>query len=470
VSVFDAWHLPGLDAADVEDWRERTLPGGARLRWPWLRAGAVRALAARLTESRKALDAVPISEVVAAVDAVAGRILDPADPLRREAAALLPEVTGFHPAMVALVLDRVAADWRASALERLLEAELGGSAALDAFVSGPGGRRARAFGPRLAFHVFAGNVPGVAVTSLVRVLLLRGASIGKTAAGEPVLPVLFARALAAEHGVLGSALAVTYWPGGQGPAEEEALAAADVVVGYGGAAAMAALRRRAAADARLVEHGPRVSVGLVGPGALADGPRAARAAAEAARAIATVDQQGCVSPQALLVVDGCAVAPLDFARALRQLERTLPRGRLEPAEAAAIHRLRGEAEFRAIGGAPVEILASRDTAWTVVLDGTGELRGSCLNRFVTVHPVPSLDAAVARLRPLGGALQTVAVAGSGDGAEVAAALGRLGATRVTSFRAAPWPPGHGNHDGRGPLRELLRWTDLEDDAAHPGGP
>ncbi|MEX0891649.1 MAG: acyl-CoA reductase [Gemmatimonadota bacterium] len=466
MSVFEAWHLPGLEPDHVEEWRERVLPDGVRLRWPWLRAGAMRELAGRVAAAREALDGVPVVEIIGAVNRVAARLVDPADPLRAEAAALLPAVTGFHPAMVTLVLDRMAAEWRTPALERLLQAELGGAAALDGFVALPGGRRARAFGPRLALHVFAGNVPGVAVTSLIRVLLVRGASVGKTAAGEPVLPVLFARALATEHAALGDALAVTYWPGGEGPAEQEALAAADVAVGYGNAAAMAALRRAAPPGARLVEHGPRVSVGIVGPGALTDPARAETVAREAARAIAVVDQQGCVSPQALLVVDGCPVTPLAFTRALaaafEQLEETLPRGGLEPGEAAAVHRLRNEAEFRAIAGAPVEIFAAPGTAWTVVLDATGELRASCLNRFVTVHPVASVRAAVVRLTPLAAALQTVAVAGAEELEAAAAALGRLGATRVTSFRAAPWPPGHGLHDGRGPLRELVRWTELED--------
>jgi len=466
VSVFKAWHLPGLEADHVEEWRERVLPDGVRLRWPWLRAGAMRELAGGVAAAGEALDRVPVVEIIGAVDRVAGRLLDPADPLRAEAAALLPAVTGFHPAMVALVLDRMAAEWRAPALQRLLVAELGGTAVLDGFEVLPEGRLARAFGPRLALHVFAGNVPGVAVTSLIRALLVRGASVGKTAAGDPVLPVLFARALAAEHAALGDALAVTYWPGGEGPAEREALAAADVVVAYGGAAAMAALRRAAPPGARLVEHGPRVSVGIVGPGALTSPERAESVAREAARAIAVVDQQGCVSPQALLVVERCPVTPLEFTRALaaafEQLEETLPRGHLESAESAAVHRLRNEAEFRAIAGAPVEIFAAPGTAWTVVLDATGELRASCLNRFVTVHPLRTLNAAVLRLAPLAAALQTVAVAGAEELEAVATTLGRLGATRVTSFRAAPWPPGHAHHDGRGPLRELVRWTELED--------
>ena len=41
------------------------------------------------------------------------------------------------------------------------------------------------------------------------------------------------------------------------------------------------------------------------------------------------------------------------------------------------------------------------------------------------------------------------------------ALASIGASRVTSLSDAPWPPPWWHHDGGGPLRSLVRWTDLE---------
>ena len=60
-------------------------------------------------------------------------------------------------------------------------------------------------------------------------------------------------------------------------------------------------------------------------------------------------------------------------------------------------------------------------------------------------------------------LQTVAVGGvTGDRLEqLAEALAAAGACRIAGFGEAPWPPAQWHHDGRGPLAELLRWTDLE---------
>src|SRR5690606_16119255 len=112
--------------------------------------------------------------------------------------------------------------------------------------------------PALVLHVLSGNVPGVGVTSMVRSLLVRAPAFCKTAAGEPVLPVLFARALSARDPEVGRALAVTYWRGGDRELEAAALAETELVVHYGGEAAIADLRRRLPPHVRLVEHGPRI--------------------------------------------------------------------------------------------------------------------------------------------------------------------------------------------------------------------
>src|SRR5690606_13012560 len=73
----------------------------------------------------------PVGEIVRAVDAVAARLLDPADELRTLAERALPAVTGYSLPMIRLGLDRMAADWRAPALRRLLREELGEAEVLD---------------------------------------------------------------------------------------------------------------------------------------------------------------------------------------------------------------------------------------------------------------------------------------------------------------------------------------------------
>ena len=40
-------------------------------------------------------------------------------------------------------------------------------------------------------------------------------------------------------------------------------------------------------------------------------------------------------------------------------------------------------------------------------------------------------------------------------------MARLGVSRIAPMEKVPWPPSWWHHDGSGPLRDLVRWTDLE---------
>jgi hypothetical protein len=65
-------------------------------------------------------------------------------------------------------------------------------------------------------------------------------------------------------------------------------------------------------------------------------------------------------------------------------------------------------------------------------------------------------------RPIAPVLQSVGVEGDPERLEpLAEALARLGASRITSLDALPWPPAWWHHDGVPPLGELVRWCDWE---------
>jgi hypothetical protein len=459
---FDAFLLPDLAPGHP---MESLTSGGLTCRFPTPTPALLEHTIARLREARAGLVGRRVDDIIDAVDAAAARLADPSDPIRQQADDCVTRVTGYSPEMTALVLDRMTVDWRAGALRGLVKAELGQPEALDRFIVAGPRRRVRAYGPDLAFHVFAGNVPGVAVTSVVRTLLVKAPVLAKMASGEPVLPVLFGQALAAVAPDLAGCLAVTYWPGGTAPAEGVALREADLVVVYGGEEAAASLRGRSRPDQRLVVHGPRFSAGFVTAPAL-EGDLAPLAA-DVARAVACFDQHGCVSPHAVWVEDprderGDRFADA-LADALAAAERELPRGRIDAGEASRIHQERGVAEMKGYAGRPIRVLAGEGTSWTVVVDREPTFRPSCLNRFIHVHVVPNLDEAVRSLARHGAHLQSVAVAGPPDVRhQIADALARIGATRVTTFARLPWPPPEWHHDGNGPLLELLRWVDLED--------
>lgn len=472
---FDAFHLPGLEARDATGWSEWSPAPGLELRWPRLTAAGLGRLARRLEAARaRALAARPVAAVVAAVDAAAAGLAESA--ADEEVEALLAAVTGYSPAMVRLVVERMLTDWRRAALESLLELELGDPTVLDGFRRDPAGapRRVRALAPALIFNVFAGNVPGVAVTAMVRSLLVKSSVLGKTAADEPVLPVLFARALAEVDPALGECVAVTYWPGAEDAVETEAggagsllaaaCRAAGLCVVYGGEAAVSAVAARLEPGAPLVVHGPRASLGLVGREALAE-DRLPHTVDRAARAVATFDQLGCVSPHVLYVEQGGAVAPGVFAErllaSLDALEADLPSGRLRPEEAARLRQVKGAAEMRELAGGGVRVLAGSGSA-CVIYDPDPGFTASCLHRTVWVKPLAALEDAAALVAPFAPMVQSAAVAcDAARLGDVAERLARAGVVRITTLQALPWPPPHAHHDGGGPLRELLHWVDLE---------
>ncbi len=99
---------------------------------------------------------------------------------------------------------------------------------------------------------------------------------------------------------------------------------------------------------------------------------------------------------------------------------------------------------------------------TVVFSDEPDATPSCLDRFVRISAVDDMADAIAAAAPHAPLLQTAALAVDGQRRdEVAARLAAVGFTRITSFAAMPWPPAHWHHDGAAPLRELLRWVDLE---------
>ncbi len=320
-------------------------------------------------------------------------------------------------------------------------------------------------GPVLTFHVGAGTVPGVSVTSMIRALLVKSAVLVKPGLGDVVLPVLFAEALAEEAPALSDALAVTYWPGGSSPLEGLALERAEAVVAYGGNEAIGALRAGTPVTSRFVAYHHRLSIGLVGREALT-AERASHVARMAARAVSMFDQRGCVSPHAIYVEEGGALGPGEWAdllaSAMAELEMRIPAGNLTASEASAVHQMRGSAELREASGSDVRVLRADASFWTVILEEDVRFTPSCLNRVVTLVPIPDLSDVTGSLGEFGRHLQTVAIECSQDRMPMLAeSLSRAGATRVTSFEEAPWPPPWWHHDGASVLAGLIRWIDLE---------
>lgn len=472
--VLDGFFLPQLTASELAglEWTTRLVgsdAGSVALRMPVLDSAVVDLVCDRLLQAQSAFLADrPVTEIAEVVGRAVARWYDPEHAGRQLAERLLPQITGYAPDMVRRGLKEHLKTFRVDRLLRFVAQDFDNPLVLDGFQPNRAGGRSRAFGPRLTTQVFAGNVPGLPAWNIICALLVKSATLGKSASGEPLFPVLLARSLAEEDPDLARCLAVVAWPGGAEEIEAAAFARSDAVTVTGGQQAVASVSARLPAGVPLIAYGHKVSFAVVGREALALN-RYADTARRAARDVSQYDQQGCLSPHVVFVERGGAVDPQTFTAALAsemaRFDRTNPRGKLEMADSAAIERVRAQYEFRSYDdAAAVSLLTSPEgTAWTVVHEERPEaFTLSPLNRVVRVHPVDDVGDVVPLLAPLRAYLQTAGVACAPERLTGwADLLGRCGVDRICAVGQMPDPAPGWHHDGQGSLSALVRWVDIE---------
>ncbi|MDT8341801.1 MAG: acyl-CoA reductase [Longimicrobiales bacterium] len=431
-----------------------------------LDAGALRSAAGRLRAARPALLAVPAARLAELLGGVGERFLDPADPLREEALARVPQEAGISPAMAERVVAGMARDWTRARLAALLAAEFPQPGVLDRFTpAGSGPPRAlRALGDALALHVGSGSVPGVCATSLIRSLLVKTPVLVKPGAGDRALTELFLHGLREADADVAAAAAVRYWPGGDPAPLDATLALVERVVAYGSDATMAAIRNRLPVSVPLVAYHHRSSVAVLGPEAVRS-PALARTAADLAFAVATFDQRGCVSPHRAWVLGDREEArrlAAATAEALTLEAHAAPPGPRTPDEAARLRQAVSGVEVRRAAGAPVELWGGVPEGWAVILEEPCRLETVGAPRTLVLTWAADPAEVAAALADEGAHLQSAGVAGLGGSAEAAVEmLVRAGVTRVAPLGELPFPPAWWLHDGQGPLRALVRWTAWE---------
>ena len=467
--VHDGYFLPQLTEAELGalEWDTRAW-GGTTLRTPVVTPELIDTVARRLLDAQAIyLSERPVMDIVDSVARACAKWSNPEYPLRRQAEELIPAITGYAPDMVRRGLKDYVKTFRRDRLLRFLAQDFENPLVLDGFQPVRGGGRSRAYGPRLLTQIFAGNVPGVPVWNLICGLLVKSATLGKSASGEPLFPVLFARSVAEVDPGLAACLAIIHWPGGSEAIEEAAFAHAEAVTATGGFEATRSVASRLPAGMPFVPYGHKLSFAVVGREALALN-RYAHTARQVARDASHYDQQGCLSPHSLFVERGGAVDPQTFAAAvaaeMSRYGRRNPRAHLTLEESTAIERVRSEYEFRAYDDDSVALFSSESgTGWTVIFEESPDVfQSSPLNRVLRVHAVSGISDVEALCAPLKRHLQTVGVACSPQRLEEwAQVLGRCGADRICAVGQMPAPAPGWHHDGKGNLTALVRWTDIE---------
>jgi len=443
-------------------------------RVPRLDAPLVGDLTRRLRDSGNALSMRSPRDIATVLGRIGRRFSDPGDVLRKEALRLLPMTARLSPPMAAAVLDGMIPDWTTERLVALVDEEFGFRRPSPEGAPATG-RTLHRVPPRLCVQIVSGSVPGVTVNAMLRSLLVGAPAVVKPGRGDAVLPVLFARALADEDSGLAESLAVLYWAGASTNVADRLVSAADVVVVYGSDETVTTIRSRVPVTTRVIGYHHRVSAAVIGRDGL---EKPSLVAGELAEAVAMFEQRGCVCPQ-MVFVEGSAEDVEHFAEELglacAGVEERLPSVAFTLEEAATLRQWRAGAElWEATGGGRV-IDGGPGSPWAVIFEPLlaeeGETAvdgprpapaGPSVGRAIRVRAVPDVSLVPKALGPVGPHLQSVGCAGLADRMdELALSLGRIGASRVVPIRDMAFPPAWWIHDGRGPLRELVRWVEVE---------
>ncbi len=482
MSARTTFHLPGGSTGfeleelspELEDPRGPAQSIGSRRHWARFSPDGARSLLDSLRRSRPVLDRRKSVEIIRTLGRVGRRFTDPTDSLRIEAEARLPDEAAISSGMATAIIDGMARDWDAGRLERLLSAEFPDPLVLDGFRPDGESQVCRAWGPSLALHVASGNVPGVGVTSIIRSLIVKSPVLLKPGRGDISLPLLFVRGLGQEDPTLAGAVAIVYWPRGEGGALEElVIAEADVAVAHGGDGFVRQLRRRIPPTTPLVAYHHRISVGAVARDELRSPASAAQVALHAARSVALFDQRGCVSPRVIWVEEGGEMAPADWAPLLAshlgRLGSELPSPSGDLTAGARLRQRIDTVELKTAAGGQDRVF-SAGPGGTVFFESEPapfEPVASA-GRAVVVKPIADLGDLADVLQPWRRWLQTLAVAApDARRLDLAERLLDSGITRVTTFARQPWPPAWWRHDGKGALRTLVRWVVMETDEPPP---
>lgn len=467
-----AGYLPGLDANDV-DWQTLVFDRGnesLEVAVPVLTDAQLDALANRVRNAgRSYLKALTVPQIVDRIDAAVVRLLDRDDPFRRKAEELLPLVTGYNSEMVRLGLTDYLKTFRKHQLLKFIAEDFANPQMLDDFQPVPKGGFARAFGPDLLLHIWAGNVPGLPLWSLISGLLVKAGSIGKVPSAEPLFAGWFAQLLVEIDPKLTECLAIVWWKGGEEAQETVLLNRADVVLAYGGNDSLAAIRSRTPVTTRCLTYGHKISFGMVSRSAL-DTRKALAVAHQAAYDVIRYDQQGCYSPHLFFVERGGKVTPQEFAQyvahELAAYEKKFPRRNLSIEESGSLAAWRNAEETMSFSQEDREIMGDRSGAWSAVyVDHAENLAPSGLNRTVKIVAMDRLEDTAPRIAPFRTMLQTVGIAAAPeDLCRLAALLGGVGVTRISAIGHMTAPEAGWHHDGRFNLLDLVTLTEIEQSA------
>ncbi len=468
----DAYYLPPGFRSQVKDFRTEVYQDEnitIHLKIPLISRSLVETLTHQLKKNREAyLASLPIKRIIDVLDEASRKWLERDYLLRNLALKTIPAITHFSREVVEASIDVEMESSLREDIWRALCSEIKNPLFLDDFQYSPElAGYSRAFGPKLIISVFSENIPALPHLLFMRAALLKAACLGKVAAGEPTFAPLYLKTIEEIDPDMAESMSVLYWRGGEEEIEQAAFHQADAVIMFGGVEACESLREKIPRGVKALLHGHKLGFGIIGRKRLCR-QGLEELAASVAYDCSMFDQQACLAPHIYYLEAGGEVSPKEFcqtlAEAMERLNLKMPRGKISPGEASAIHQLRAKYEFRELNGEEVLLIASpHGTDWTVIYEkDPGIFSPSLLNRFIRICGVEDIFQILPPLKSIAPYLQNAAVAIRDEREkDFIRRLGELGLARITSPGKMPVPSMMWHHDGISPLASLLRWCDVE---------
>ena len=291
----------------------------------------------RARQAGRALAARTLEERVAAVGAVFDAWADPDGRPQRALVRDHAAHSGFSEANLRDGLALALADWTQEALVELVRAEASALARVA-----PDGRSLGSAMPHPVTAVLlAGSIPMPTLQQLLLPLVVGSPVIAKTAGRDPITAAHVVDSMRVLDAELAACVELV-----EPETDEDAqiFFSAPCVVASGSDTTLAAVRSRLTGGQRLIAHPHKLSVVVLGPGALDPG-----AADRVVLDASLWDQLGCLSPVAVYLVGADERNATSFshelARAFVDREAQFPHGSIDDPSAVALRSEREEARL-----------------------------------------------------------------------------------------------------------------------------
>lgn len=416
-------------------------------------------------ESRKEFSRYPRDKVFRVLEKLRQAWRDPALEERRQAEAVLPEITGFSLEMVKLGLAELDFILDPAMLRKKLETELREIPIGMGYRYRYETKTALQWSPLgTVLHVLSGNVFLVGVGSFIEGLVTGNVSILKMSSNEKFFLPLFLSTLQAcdEEGVVSRSVAAIDYSSSQKDVMSELKRRVDAIAVWGGEDAVRSYRNDVPARTRIIVFGPKLSIGVV----TREGMRrqgASKVAQACAEQVSIWDQNACTAPQLCFVEGEENVAALVNAlpAALEKVLGEFPPGGIPVSNAVEIQKLRSISEIAEARGEGYLRTSPKGVDWTVLgelprEEGLPPIEPGPLHRTIRVVAYRDVKEVVSEAEKLRGYLQTVGlVASEVEALELGSAFSKVGAQRILPLRAMAGGEIDDPHDGAYDLPHFL---------------